>query len=297
MSYEVRTTPTGVAIDGLADFNLVDIFESGQCFRYYKVDDKYRLITNGQISELWFENDTLMVDNITVDDFVDYYENYFDLNTDYRLILNTLRNNDPQFAEYIPSESGLRILRQDILETIISFIISSNNNIPRIKLIINNICSLKGEPIEYDNVTYYKFPTIDALHSMSISDFKYCGAGYRARYLADTITVLHKLSHQYGSLEEFFDGLNYNAIMRALKSLSGVGDKVANCIALFAFHQTQAFPIDTWIEKALYRVYLLPTNRGIQYLQQFAQDRYGVLGGYAQQYLFYYLRGKIRWTK
>jgi len=179
----------------------------------------------------------------------------------------------------------MRILRQQPWEALVSFIISQNNNITRIKGIIERICAKCGSELVYDNNVYYAFPTAEELKDMHESDYAALGCGYRASYLDKTV---HDMLD--GKID--LDGLKsigYENARAELIKLKGVGPKVADCIALFGLNYLDAFPVDTWIKKVMEALYLKKsaTNKEIS---EFAHLAFGEYAGIAQQYLFYYAR-------
>jgi N-glycosylase/DNA lyase len=216
---------------------------------------------------------------------LDYFEQYLDLHTDYDNIETYLS----QYAELsLPIQhcKGLHILRQNLLETIVSFVVSANNNIRRIKNTLNCMCSKYGEHIfvvDRSDIQheYCLFPSLDKLCDIDILDWRVFGAGYRANYLVETC---HNVSKN--NILQRLPNMSYDQAMDTLLSLKGVGDKVANCIALFGLHNCASFPVDTWIFKSL-RTNTLDTKHKVY---QYYTDRYGDYGGVAQQYIFYYNR-------
>jgi N-glycosylase/DNA lyase len=210
--------------------------------------------------------------------FVDFFVNYFDLDRDYKKIKQNLEKFDC-LSEAINFGSGIRLLNQDPLEMIISFIISANNNIPRIKMIIERICENLGE----NKGDYYAFPTLEALQSADESFFRSIGAGYRAKYLVS-------VSQQLKDFDlESLKSLETNLARKNLVKLTGVGNKVADCIMLFAYKKTDLFPMDTWTKK-VYACLFNHDTVSIDVMSKNLTDRFGNLSGYAQQYLYYYFR-------
>lgn len=260
-----------IIITGLSDFNTKHILECGQVFRFKELDKStYSIISKDKKALVKsYENRV----EIETED-VEYFINYFDLNVDYSKIKKALSN----FAELdkpLKFGYGIRILKQDLFESIISFIISANNNIKRIQSIIEKICKSVG----YQIGDYYAFPTLEQLSTLSEQDFKNFGAGYRSEYLYKTIRLLQKVN-----LEEL-KNLSTQELKEFLLTLFGVGPKVADCILLFGCYKQDVFPVDTWIAKVYHDVFGGETNR-VKISKQLV-DRYGKLSGYAQQYLFY----------
>lgn len=253
------------------DFNIKHIVECGQMFRYKKHENGY----------LVYAGDKQMVVNchkgtsIIFCDDVNFAINYFDLHTNYDKIKQHLISYS-FLKKPIQKVYGIRILRQQPLEMIISFIISANNNIPRIKKTIEQICENYGTNMG----DYYAFPTLTQLATIPVEFFKSVGAGYRDKYLVETIKALSS-----GFDIERLYSLDAKSARNELTKLMGVGRKVADCILLFGYGKTDVFPTDTWITKVYNENFKksLPPNNVSQEMQKI----FGHYSGYAQQYLFY----------
>ena len=209
---------------------------------------------------------------------------YFDLSTDYNQIKEDLWKYEIM-KKPIEFGSGIRILNQNLFETLISFIISANNNIKRIKVILNRLREALGEKIA-ENV--YSFPSFQILKEQNEEFFVKCGAGYRAKYLVKVLTqITPEILEEWKSLDTM-------TLRNILISLAGVGPKVADCVLLFAYHKGESFPVDTWIAQMYNQYFGKCDNR--EFMRKDLVERFGTLSGYAQQYLFYYTRslgGKI----
>lgn len=269
------------------DFDLDHIFDCGQCFRWRKQDDgSYTGIAEGRIVNMSLSADNLLtIKNIcgrsSGDDFDAIWKDYLDLDTDYGEIKKTLSSGDPVMKKAISGGEGIRILKQDLWEAIVDFIISQNNNIPRIKGCIENLSRLCGEPLAGDyteeicGLAPFDIPSPEKLASMTVEELAPVRLGYRAKYLIETgRQVCEK------GLPNDYEGL---------VQLCGVGPKVANCIALFGMGMTESFPIDVWVKRVMNVMYGFD-EEDKKGMAEFAKKRYGKLSGYAQQYLFYYIR-------
>lgn len=261
------------------EFDAKQTLECGQVFRFKTTPFGYEVYTlNHKATIICQKSGT----KIVCDD-VNYFINYFDLLTDYAKIKQELRKND-FLKKAIDVGYGIRILRQDPIETIISFIISQNNNIPRIKKIIETICSEYGKKLD----GYNAFPTLEKLKTIPKQFFTDIKCGYRDDYLFSSIQKL------CGGFD--IEKINKMPSMEAnkyLTELKGVGNKVADCILLYGFHKTDVFPTDTWIKKVYNDFY--PSNKtksAIQIRNEFV-DLFGDLSGFAQQYLFYSKRENL----
>ncbi|MFA5450164.1 MAG: DNA glycosylase, partial [Clostridia bacterium] len=227
------SNPDGkIIVDDLKDFNPKHILECGQTFRFSQTDTGYKVFSKKYICSLIYDKTRVIIDSNNTD----YFINYFDLNRNYSAIKLAL-SGYPNLQKAINYGSGIRILNQDPAETIISFIISANNNIPRIRLILDRLCNSLGE----DMGGYHAFPTIEALSSAGADFYRSIGAGYRAEYLAKTAKALHN------GFNLELSSMDTQTAKKHLQSLFGVGQKVADCILLFAYHRTDAFPTDVWI--------------------------------------------------
>lgn len=266
-----------ILIDDTSEFLPKHILECGQVFRYLNSDSGYKIFSKKSFCSLIYIPGYVTIDSKDAD----YFVNYFDLERDYGDIKRRLSGYS-LMNEAIGYGSGVRILNQDPFEMILSFIISANNNIPRIKGIIERMCRAKGEKISEG----YAFPTLDALATENAGFFKDLGAGYRAEYLVKTI----------GAIREGFNLDIGNMLLKDarkhLMTLTGVGRKVADCILLFGYHRTEAFPVDTWIEK-IYPKIGGEAGKSAVYIADKLSEQFGELAGYAQQYLFYYARENL----
>ena len=315
-------------IEGIKDFDPVHTFECGQCFRWeQQPDGSYTGAAMGRIVNMRFDagaanpnggsgvaarrsseraagqSGRLTITPCTEEDFDDIWRPYLDLDRDYTAIKTRLSEGDDIMKKACEYGYGIRILKQDLWETIMSFIISQNNNIPRIKGCIERLCDNFGEPIgdgstaEAANATEageaihhdiprpvdttttvrHDIPKPEVMAALTVEDLAPVRLGYRAKYLIETAkTVCEE------GLPGDFDELS---------ALCGVGPKVASCIALFGMQDYASFPIDVWVMKVMHELYGLPEGNK-KAMAKFAAEHFGELGGFAQQYLFYYMRDR-----
>ncbi len=264
-----------IIVTNLEDFNIEHILECGQVFTYNKNDkNDYDVYSKDQYAHVIFKDNSYIIETSNPSYFVDY----FDLDTDYSQIKNKL-NNNANMIEAIKFGYGIRILKQDLIEVIIGFIISANNHIDRIKNTMKKIREL-GE----NKGNYYAFPTLEKLNQISEQQFRDMGTGYRAKYLVNVCKQLTSVN-----LEETFL-FDDNKLRNWLLTLCGVGPKVADCILLFGYHRCTSFPVDTWIEKVYFDIFKEKKSR-IKMSQDLI-NYFGELSGYAQQYLFFYKRSE-----
>ena len=263
-----------ITILNTQDFDVIQTLNCGQIFRYV-IDGNTALVYSlDKCARLSWGKDKIEI----ISDDIDYFYHFFDLDRDYTQIKNVLRK-DEFLKSAVDYGAGIRILNNDVYEILISFIISANNNIKRIKNSIEYLCAHFGK----DMGTYHAFPTLDEMKRVSISDYRKAGLGYRAEQMYETVQRL--------SLEDIarLKILPKDQQFKFLTSLKGVGEKVANCIMLFGLGVKDVFPVDTWINK----VYNNLTNTNTTDRKKITHEltnRYKDLSGFAQQYFFYYYR-------
>lgn len=273
-------------------FELKDIFDCGQCFRWNEQEDgSYTGIFRNNVINVKKENNEIIFEGICEKDIKETIENYFDLNRNYEEIKEKLAKIDDNMKTSIEYGQGIRILNQDLWETIISFIISANNNIPRIKGIIERLSQKYGNEIEYDGKKYYTFPTPEQLKNVSIEEYRKLGLGFRDIRLYETTKMI--LEKQV-DLEKMRQNPNTIEVRDELLKLSGVGPKVADCILLFSdLKRFEVFPIDVWVRRVMNDLYIKQedeTKVSKKQIEKIAQEKFGNLAGLAQQYLFYWRR-------
>lgn len=263
-------------------FNPKDTLDCGQIFRYYEIDKGY-LVLSGDKACLLFTQDNSTVIRCNEED-ESYFTNYFDLQTDYHAICQRAQNSDyPVLKKASDLGKGIRILRQNSEEMLYSFLISQNNNIPRIKKSINLICERLGERKCFEGHFYYSFPTSKKLSSMSKEFYNDCGLGYRSEYIK--IVSECAVNGLIGRLM----CLNSVQIKQELLKIKGIGEKVADCVLLFGFHVTESFPVDVWIEK-IYKENFNGKLTDRKKITEYFIKLFGQDAGFFQQYLFYYKR-------
>lgn len=284
--------------DNIDDFNLDHIFDCGQCFRWEKQQDgSYTGLAFGKppvnIAFSPYEgrpySGRLTIDNAEEKEFDGFWRDYLDLDRDYGKIKTALVKNDDKMTRVIESGRGIRILRQDIWETLISFIISQNNNIARIKKCIAALCENFGKPAgEYRGKEYFEFPGVNALASLTVSDLAVCRLGYRDEYVIQTARAVQK-----DSCAKLFalSGGPVDEAFTYLTSLCGVGPKVANCIMLFSLGKLERFPIDVRIRQVMEAVFGID-RQNMKKMAEYALENFGEYGGVAQQYLYYYISNR-----
>ena len=277
-------------LKNVKSFNLKDIFECGQCFRWNEnKDSSYTGIVKNNVIKIYQNNNNLIVKSYGEDDIEELFNFYFDMNTDYEKIKIKLSQIDSYMLESIKYGEGIRILNQDLWETIMSFIISANNNIPRIKGIIEKLSRTYGNEIIWNNEKYYSFPTVNQLSKATVEDFRKLGLGFRDIRMYETTKMI--LEKQI-DLEKLHQEKDTNIVREELLKLSGVGPKVADCILLFStLKRFDVFPIDVWVRRVMNELYIKNTDEtkvSKKQILEIAQEKFGNLSGIAQQYLFYW---------
>ena len=280
-------------LENANSFNLRDIFECGQCFRWNKEDDESYIgvIENNVLNVKNIEN-KIIFKGICNGNIQEIVTNYFDLNRDYTKIKNELSKIDDYMKNSIKYGEGIRILNQDLWETIISFIISANNNIPRIKGIIERLSKKYGKEIIWNGKKYYTFPTPEELRNVSVEEYRKLGLGFRdIRVYETTKMILNKEV----DLKKLFNE-ETETVREELLKFSGVGPKVADCILLFStLKRFEVFPIDVWVRRVMNDLYIKNEDEkkvSKKQILEIADQKYGNLAGIAQQYLFYWRREK-----
>ena len=273
-------------------FELEDIFECGQCFRWNKEEDSSYtgVIKNGVINVKKLGN-KIIFKGICDKEIKDIVEDYFDLTRDYSKIKKQLSEIDTYMKTSVEYGKGIRILNQDLWETIISFIISANNNIPRIKGIIERLSAKYGKKIEWNGKKYYTFPTPEELKEVSVEDYRKLGLGFRDIRLYETTKMI--LENKV-DLQKLRENPDTKEVREQLLTLSGVGPKVADCILLFSdLKRFEVFPIDVWVRRVMNDLYIKEedeTKVSKVKIEKIANEKFGSLAGLAQQYLFYWRR-------
>lgn len=273
-------------------FELRDIFECGQCFRWNKQEDgSYTGVFKNNVLNVKKNKDEIIFEGICENEIQQTVENYFDLNRNYEKIKEQLSKIDQNMKMSIEYGNGIRILNQDLWETIISFIISANNNIPRIKGIIERLSEKYGDEIKYKGNKYYTFPTQEQLKNVTVEEYRRLGLGFRDIRLYETTKMILNKQVDIGNMK---NNPNTIEVREELLKLSGVGPKVADCILLFSdLKRFEVFPIDVWVRRVMNDLYIKnedETKVNKKQIEKIANEKFGDLAGLAQQYLFYWRR-------
>lgn len=293
-------------LEEVKNFDIKQILECGQCFRWDKISDTdYIVVAFGRVIEITQKGNEVTIHNTNEEDFNNIWLHYFDLETNYDEIKDNL-SKDEILRESIKYGYGIRILNQDPFEMLISFIISARNSIPSIKKTVKKICEKWGDKIVYKGNEYYTFPTPEQISSATLEEIQETGASFRSKYIVDTIKKVNEaleVKKDYEANKENYDerpeildydleyikNLNDDECHIALQKFMGVGAKVADCIMLFSMKKKSAFPVDVWVKRAMIHFYVAP-DVSLNKMRIFARDKFGKFSGMAQQYLFYYAR-------
>ncbi|MBQ8945593.1 MAG: 8-oxoguanine DNA glycosylase [Lachnospiraceae bacterium] len=296
--------------------SLAQICDSGQCFRMKKLNNgHFEIIARDRRVEVWHqdsENSGRICFACEEQEYSDFWRGYFDIDTDtdYDMIRSMVDPEDVYLTAAVREGSGIRILRQDLWEMIVTFLISQQNNIPRIHKCIDNICMKYGEKVIAEGGgVYYAFPTPESMAGLNEDDLMPCNLGYRSKYVVRTAQSVAGGDIDLNEIRK----MNYEDARNALLQIYGVGAKVADCICLFGLHHLDAFPVDTHIKQVLEREYALHVagsdagtdtaaekkasgrkggsrkkkSMDIRSLSTFPFDRYSGYAGVMQQYIFY----------
>lgn len=287
-------------LENVHDFHLLDTLECGQCFHFERTDNgfnkdeyEYDIVAKDRILHIKEEPDLagvrLTFYNTEEWEYESIWKEYFDLDRNYDEIKQSVISADPRLEEIIDEYSGIRILNQDFFETLISFIISQNKQIPQIKQVVKNLSNIVGTKFDVTMISTLGsefdafFPTAEQIASASEGEIRDSKCGFRAPYIKDAAEKVVSGEISYDELVS----LDTNAAREKLMTIHGVGEKVANCVLLFGLGRREAFPVDVWMKRICEYLYFgedTPKN----VIEEYATDKFGRYAGYAQQYLFIY---------
>ena len=267
-------------------FNLKYTLECGQCFRWECIEDNtYIGVIEDRVIKIKQQGNKLLIWSSLTTNLEQAVSKYFDLNKDYLFLEKEIAKIDKNVEESLKYSSGIRILNQPLFETIISYIISANNNIKRISRSVKDISRKYGKKVLFENNEYYLFPTLEEIANITIDDLLECGTGFRARYIKNVINYFLDNKNFLMNLEN----MDTETARKSLMSLMGVGPKVADCILLFSLKRGEVFPIDVWVKRIMEKLYF-KDNTGIKEISEFAKDKFGKYAGIVQQHLFHNVR-------
>lgn len=286
MNFEYKNN--NIIIKNNIGFNLKDTLECGQCFRFEVVSDyEYLIVAHGKLLRINSSNDTITLFDTSLEDFKNIWINYFDFSRNYEDIKEALKTKDPFLKTAVEYAPGIKILNQEFFECLISFIISQNNRIPMIKKVISNLSEAYSVPVgSFNGKTYYSFPDAQTLFNAGEDGLMKCKTGFRAKYILDACEKFISGEISYEKISKMDTETARNLLM----TIKGVGPKVSDCVLLFSLGRHEVFPTDVWVKRVMSELYFNGTSAGIKAIHSFADENFGSLSGFAQQYLFYYAR-------
>lgn len=280
-----------LVLKNIDSFKLEDIFECGQCFRWDRQEDgSYIGVIKNGVLKVSKQGKSVAFEGVLEGDINSIVYDYFDLETNYNDFKDRLSKIDDNMKRSIEFGNGIRILNQDLWEMVISFIISANNNIPRIKGIINRISEKVGQKVTWNGKDYFLFPSPEELSKLSVADLRALGTGFRDKRIYNTTQMIINKEFNLDSLIKI---KSTEEIRNELLKLDGVGEKVADCILLFALHRFDTFPVDVWVRRVMNVLYIHNEDEAKvnkKQIREVAYSLFGEIEGIAQQYLFYWAR-------
>ncbi len=275
-----------IRIKNINDFNLYDTVTCGQIFRFIKEEDNsFTIILFDRVINIKEDKDELLVSSNKEENLKEIIINYFDLDRDYELINKTLSKYDKKIIPIIEKCDGFKMIKQSPFETIISYIISANNNVRTITKVVNTISENYGEKVMFNNKEYYLFPNAKDLKNVSIEDFRNMKTGFRAEYL---VSIIKSINEGILDLDSIYN-MDTEKSLNLLISYKGIGMKVASCILLFAYQKFDVFPIDTWVKKMMEEEYNL---KDVNKIKEYATKNYKEYSAIAIQYMYHAKRNK-----
>lgn len=271
------------------DFDLEQTLECGQCFRFEKIEEQRYYVSAGEkFLEVSQKENIIEFYHTTQEEIEEYWIQYFDMKRDYGKIKQNAGSVHPVMKEVVQYKPNIRLLRQDPWETLLSFIISQNKRISHIQQVVGNICKAYGrQAVSQEGLQYWTFPTAEELSWVTDEEFRKCKAGFRAPYLVDACNKILQ-----GEIDlEAVEKMDTQEARSQLMKIKGVGEKIADCVLLFAYGRYEVFPTDVWIKRIMEQLFF---NRraSIQEIHEFAEENFGGEAGFIQQYLFYYAKDK-----
>lgn len=254
-------------------FNLEDTFNCGQCFRWKKTDDNsFEGVAFDKYLKITKKTDKIILMNTSKEDFENVWKDYFDLSLNYNYVRSELEKTNDKMKKICNYSPGIRILKQDPWEALCSFIISQNNNIPRIKGIINRLCENFGYQISNG---VYSFPKANELSTLNDSDLDILKCGFRSKYILDAAKKVSSGEINLNNIKK----MKIDLARKELQKIKGVGPKVAECTLLYGMYRLEAFPMDVWMKRAMEKIF-----------SDMKAEDFGQYAGIAQQYIFNYIR-------
>ena len=275
-----------VIIKNAVYFEPSDVFDCGQCFRFNlnkTGGEYYEGVAFSKYIRVYKKDGDIYIENSTREDFESIWHDFFGLDRDYGEIMQSFKNygRDDALKKAMEFCPGIRIMRQELFECLISYIISQHNNIPRIKIIVERLCANFGEEFVVNGEKFYSFPVPERI-VRDADKLDIIKSGFRSKYIYD---AAKKIADGEINLESVYDTMTEKGV-EYLMNIKGVGPKVASCVMLFGYNRLDAFPIDVWVKRILEKYY------SPSFSSDDIAETFGIYAGAAQQYLFHYERTK-----
>jgi len=271
------------------NINFYYTFDSGQAFRWTVSSRGFIGVVDRRVVNIKKEGDAILVFSNREEGVIEWFKSYFMADLDLERALKAI-DVDPYIHSAIEKYRGLRLLRQDPWETLVSFIISANNNIPRIKGLVEKLSTRFGEPQEFQERVYYTFPEPGALLDAGEKALRELGVGFRASYIINAARFVT----ENPDWEEIVRSSGADEGREYLKRIKGVGDKIADCVLLYAFSKMDVFPRDVWINRVLEKLYFRGNKVPPSRIKGFLLSHFGDYMGLAQLYLYYWARRELQ---
>lgn len=275
-----------------SNFNLKYTLECGQCFRWkcaysddLNITYEYAGVIEDRVIRIRQEKNIFYVSSNNTKNLKQKVNEYFDLNNVYKNVEKDIGKIDSNIQTSLRYSSGLHILNQPVFETLISYIISANNNIKRISKSVEKISEVFGKKVIFENNEYHLFPTIEELEKASDEDLLACGVGFRSRYILKTV----KMIKEDNDILKNHSSMSNENLKKELIGYFGIGNKVADCIMLFSMKRRDVFPIDVWVKRVMEKLYF-KKNVSMKEIEKYAKENFGANAGLIQQHLFYNIR-------
>ncbi|BDQ04589.1 MAG: DNA glycosylase [Candidatus Dojkabacteria bacterium] len=270
----------------IPNFNLELTLYGGQAFNWIRIGNKHFGVFQDKVIKLMYKDPILywhsskpIEENIILE--------YFDYFTDYQCIYGQILQ-DESLSKLQHAYSGIRLLKQNLWQTIVSFVVSQNNNIPKIKTSLDKLAKLNKRVIHFDNRSFYAFPTIDELLKMSEQELQACSLGYRSKYLYLVTQSVAKTELLYQT------NISYKTLRKSLLDMYGIGEKVADCILVFGYGVRNLAPIDIWVRRGAIETFNLSPRSTYKQIQHYLVSKFGEYTAYAAQILFESFRLKAK---
>lgn len=275
-----------LVIKDIKNFDLENTITCGQIFRFKKEEDNsFTIVISDRVINLKYDGLNLYVDSNKEDNLEEVIKEYLDLDRDYMSIINKIKQLDDKLGKYLDNSIGLKMIKQEPIECIISYIISQNNSVRNITNSLNLICQKYGEKVIFRDKEYCLFPKLEKLLNITEEEFRECKVGFRDKYL---VSIIKSISIGELNIDKIYEMDSSDAI-NYLISFKGIGMKVASCILLFAYQKFDVYPVDTWVKKFMLEDYGIEGEANIR---KFASETYKEYCGLAIQYMFNSKRNK-----